>query len=283
MKQIEPASPKSTPGKEIYKAGFLLIGAGILLLLEQYLKTHWLALSIPGLIGIALILYGAANRKRGIFIAGWIILSVGAAFLIGVKNFFSQDLAGQFGQAILAFAFIWLMMFLAYEFIFNKRLWWVFLVFGITCATGFTLSFTPIRLLDFVLSLSLGISLPLLLWGLNDRLLGLIIAGLIISTTGLGVYFGWSGEVSKTGLVETGTMLVWFSLGWMMITLVSRLLFNKFVWWPLIPGGIIAMVGLGLYIGGGQGNTSGFISNTGSIALILFGLYLILLKFGMRD
>lgn len=283
MKQIETASPNQRPEKEIYKLGFLLIGAGILLLIEQYLKTHWLALSIPALSGAAVILYGASKKRKGLLLSGWIILSVGAAFLVGMKNFLSTGLAGQFGQALLAFAVCWLLMFLSIDFIFKKRLWWAFLVLGITCATGFTLTFTALRLLDFVLVVSLGISIPILLWGLNERLLGLIITGLIVSTTGLGVYFGWTGNVSKTGLVETGIMLVWFAFGWLMITLISRLLFNKFTWWPLIPGGIIAMVGLGLYIGGGQGNTSGFISNTGSVALILFGVYLILLKFGMRD
>ena len=42
------------------------------------------------------------------------------------------------------------------------------------------------------------------------------------------------------------------------------------------------MVGLGLYIGGNPDNALGFVQNTGSIGLILFGVYLILLKYGMK-
>ena len=49
-------------------------------------------------------------------------------------------------------------------------------------------------------------------------------------------------------------MLVWFSLGWILITVFLRLLMKKFIWWPLIPGGILAMVGSGLYIGGNPEN-----------------------------
>jgi len=42
------------------------------------------------------------------------------------------------------------------------------------------------------------------------------------------------------------------------------------------------MVGSGLYIGGNPGNAAGFIQNTGSIGLVLLGIYLILLKFGLK-
>jgi hypothetical protein len=77
-------------------------------------------------------------------------------------------------------------------------------------------------------------------------------------------------------------MLVWLALGWFMISFFGRIVFQKFIWWPIIPGGVLAMVGWGLYIGGAAGKELGFISNTGSVALILFGIYLILLKYGLR-
>jgi len=50
----------------------------------------------------------------------------------------------------------------------------------------------------------------------------------------------------------------------------------------LIPGGILAMVGSGLYIGGNPENAAAFLQNTGSIGLVLLGIYLILLKFGLK-
>jgi hypothetical protein len=77
-------------------------------------------------------------------------------------------------------------------------------------------------------------------------------------------------------------MLVVFGLGWLLITVLSRIITPGIVWWPLIPGGILAVVGWGLYIGGDPGNAISFISNTGSIALILFGIYLLLLRQGIR-
>jgi hypothetical protein len=59
---------------------------------------------------------------------------------------------------------------------------------------------------------------------------------------------------------------------------MMRVASEKFVWWPLIPGGLLAVVGWGLYIGGDPGNALAFIGNTGSIGLIIFGVYLLLLR-----
>ncbi len=282
MRLTNPTTEKNVSEKEIYKAGFLLIGAGILLLIDQYLKTSWLSISIPALLGFVISAYALINKRYGLFISGCIALSVGLSFLLWMGNFVKINLAARFGLACLGFALCWLILFFVNKIIFKKSSWWVLLVCTIVAATGYTLIFTKMRLLDFTLFLCLAIGLTFLLWGFSERLFGLLIAGSIITTTGLGIYLGWNNGTSSTGLLETGTMLVWFALGWLLITVCGRLLFNKFVWWPIIPGGIIGMVGLGLYIGGGKGNTAGFISNTGSIALILFGLYLILLKFGMR-
>jgi hypothetical protein len=73
-------------------------------------------------------------------------------------------------------------------------------------------------------------------------------------------------------------MLSWFAFGWALITACARMITHKYIWWPLIPGGILIMVGMGLYIGGDPRNALGFIGNTGSIALMIFGLYLLLMR-----
>jgi hypothetical protein len=121
-----------------------------------------------------------------------------------------------------------------------------------------------------------------LLWGWVEKLFGLLIPGCLLITTGPGISIAWSHVTSPQGLVETGVMLVWFALGWLLITVFSRILYKKFTWWPLIPGGVLAMVGWGLYIGGNPANALGFVGNTGSIGLIIFGVYLLLLRFGMQ-
>jgi hypothetical protein len=67
-----------------------------------------------------------------------------------------------------------------------------------------------------------------------------------------------------------------------MISLFGRWIGRRSIWWPMIPGGILLMVGSGLYIGGDPTRAVGFISNTGSIALVIFGLYLLLMRKGIH-
>jgi hypothetical protein len=110
----------------------------------------------------------------------------------------------------------------------------------------------------------------------------LLIPGSLIVTIGLGIYFAWTELTEANTLLQTGVMLVWFALGWILISLGARVMNRKYVWWPLIPGGILAVVGLGLYIGGDPGNALGFISNTGAIVLMVFGLYLLLMRKGIH-
>jgi len=66
------------------------------------------------------------------------------------------------------------------------------------------------------------------------------------------------------------------------VTIFARVQTLKFVWWPLIPGGILAMVGWGLYIGGNPSRAVGFIGNSGSIALLIFGIYILLIRRGIH-
>jgi hypothetical protein len=128
----------------------------------------------------------------------------------------------------------------------------------------------------------LGIALPLIAWGLGAKLVGLIIPGSLLVGAGPGIYMAWGVNSEPNGLVQTGVMLVWFAFGWLLITVLSRVIVSRFAWWPLIPGGILAVVGCGLYIGGDPDNALGFIGNTGSIGLMIFGLYLLLMRKGIH-
>jgi len=115
-----------------------------------------------------------------------------------------------------------------------------------------------------------------------NKLFGLIIPGSLLAALGPSIYLAWGMDNRLNPLTRTGVMLVGFALGWFLITILSRSLTHKIVWWPLIPGGVLAMVGWGLYIGGNPGEAAVFISNTGSIGLILFGIYLLLLRKGIQ-
>jgi len=153
---------------------------------------------------------------------------------------------------------------------------------GIILSIGLTFLFTKVRLADFVLWVGTGTGLVLLIWGIYWRLFGLIIPGSLLVASGPGIYMAWGRASEMNSLARTGVMLVIFSIGWFLIILFSRVTTSNFIWWPLIPGGILAVVGWGLYIGGDPGNAATFIANTGSIGLIIFGIYLLLLRKGIH-
>jgi hypothetical protein len=142
--------------------------------------------------------------------------------------------------------------------------------------------FRDLRLLVFIFAICLALSLTFVIWGGVKQNINLMIPGLLVGTIGAGIFSGWSTVGDINGLRDTGIMLVWFSLGWILISVCSRIFQKRFTWWPLIPGGVFAMVGSGLYIGGNPTNAAGFLQNTGSVALIILGVYLILLKFGLK-
>jgi hypothetical protein len=260
----------------------LLVVAGSLLLLDQKLKTHWLSLTIPILISFVLIYLGLISYRKLWLIPGFVLLGLSAAAFIVLQSRNSVELYRLFFWSLGLIAIAWLLLFLVLILIQKNKAWWALFVSLILGAVSYNFSQPTQTLLTYVLTISLAIGSSFLIWGVVNRKLGLLIPGLIISTIGSGVYFAWKENGIPNGLQETGIMLVWFSLGWIMITVCSRVFDKKFVWWPLIPGGILAMVGSGLYIGGNPENTLGFVRNTGSIGLILFGIYLILLKFGMK-
>jgi hypothetical protein len=135
-----------------------------------------------------------------------------------------------------------------------------------------------INLLDFILYIGIGIGINFLIAGINWRLFGLVIPGALILGIAPGLYFGWENTTAINPLEQTGIMLVGFAFGWGLITIASRALTKKFVWWPLIPGGILAVVGWGLYIAGNPESAIGFIGNTGSVGLIIFGIYILLMR-----
>ena len=144
------------------------------------------------------------------------------------------------------------------------------------------LIFSQHLFLDYIFYIGLGISVALLFSGIYWKLFGLVIPGSLLIGISPGVFFAWSNTAGQNGLVRTGVMLVWFALGWGLVTIFARVQTFKFVWWPLIPGGILAMVGWGLYIGGNPSRAVGFIGNSGSIALLIFGIYILLIRRGIH-
>jgi hypothetical protein len=261
--------------------GLVLIGVGGLIFLETILKTGWLlAMAVP-VAGLLLTVAGWRMRKIGLLIAGALILGFGGG---GYLAFGVLDLSllQQIGVTLMGGALAWVLVAFLSRWAYGRFLWWPLLpALGIGGLAGCFL-FSPAGILDFVLYLGVAIGLALLLPGLFYRLLGLIIPGCLLVSIGPGIYLGWAIEGRTNGLTNTGIMLVFFGLGWGLITLCSRVVTEKFVWWPLIPGGVLAVTGWGLYIGGDTSSALSFIGNTGSIGLMMLGLYLVLMRRGMR-
>ncbi len=274
--------------------GIALILAGGLLFLDRYLRTGWLSLVILPVVGIFLYLWGIRSRHSGMIITGGLLCSIGAGVIAAwgpaininqpgklILTSPIHPLLAQIGQLTLLFGLGWGIVLITIALLRLPPIWWALVPSGILVGFGYCLVFSPVRWVDFVFYLALGIGFPLLVWGLITRLIGLVIPGCLVLGIGPGIYQAWQTSQGNS-LTQTGIMLIWFAVGWIMISAGSKFITNKYIWWPLIPGGILAMIGMGLYIGGDPGHALGFISNTGSIALMIFGLYLLLMRKGIH-
>lgn len=117
-----------------------------------------------------------------------------------------------------------------------------------------------------------------LVWGVLARQVGLLIPGGILGGIALGAYLI---EGPLAGLEEAssgGVFLLAFSLGWGLITLLSGLVTEKTHWWPLIPGGIMALIGAGLLAGELGQMLLNLAGKAWPLALIAIGLYLLVAR-----
>lgn len=263
-------------------AGFLLVLAGAALFLDRFLNTGWISYAILPVAGLVTVNWGIRQRNQYLLLTAGLILGIGMGIAAVANSVWVQSsLVVHIGLFSFSLGIGWLII-VASTHLIHKPLWWCVVPTGILLGLGYSLSFSEYHWTRLVLHVGLGTGFALLVWGLAMRLIGLVIPGCLLISTGLGIFFAWNKPEVGNPLVHTGIMLVWFSFGWALITLSGRFLVRKFIWWPLIPGGILAMVGCGLYIGGDPGNALNFISNTGSIGLMIFGLYLLLMRKGIH-
>jgi len=260
--------------------GGSLIVIGLVIVTEQRLQTGWLVLALLPAFGALLFVAGLRRRSMAWLLPGILLTGLGIGLFLGFSPLFKLARMHQVGALLIAVTAGWIAMAFAPLLFHREFAWWALIPAGVMGGTGVVFAFTPLRFLDFILYPSIGLGLALLAWGVYERLFGLIVAGSLVVSAGPAVYWGWINP--GQALTQTGVMLVMLALGWIMITFFSKARMHRFIWWPLIPGGILAMVGWGLYIGGSPGRAMNFIGNTGSIALIIFGVYLLLIRRGMR-
>lgn len=262
--------------------GVALVLGGILLFIDQKIKSGWIPLSLPVVAGLVIIAYGYVIKNNCWLFTGFSLTAIAGALFLIFQPFIVESTFHLLAYGLGFFSLMWLCLFLSLGFLKQIYHWWIIFIVTISLALSMVFVIGRTTLLTFILAISLAISLTFLVWGSAKKSIGLLIPGLLVGTIGTGVFNGWDTVGDVNGLRDTGIMLVWFSLGWILITVGSRILQKRFIWWPLIPGGVFAMVGSGLYIGGNPTNAAAFLQNTGSIALIILGIYLILLKFGLK-
>ncbi|HSV85559.1 MAG TPA: hypothetical protein VLH85_03225 [Levilinea sp.] len=265
------------------RLGAFVVALGLVFLLEMYLQTGWLNVVVLPLLGLLFLATSVLDRHLGWLIAGCLFLGLGAAVAAFFSVFLKWSLLERIGIALFAFGASWLLMVALSGLVLRRPTWWALVPGSVIAPVGLVFLATSLRVFDFALYLPLGLGLGLLAWGLAARLFGLIIPGSLLVGVAPGIYIAWGIPLETNYLARTGIMLVSFALGWALITLFSRRITYKFVWWPIIPGAVLAISGWGLYIGGNPGNAVAFISNTGSIGLVLFGLYLLLMKRGIQQ
>lgn len=121
-----------------------------------------------------------------------------------------------------------------------------------------------------------GLALIFLLWGLLIREIGLLIPGGILAGIALGVYLitgPYAGQIEEN---QGGIFLLAFSAGWALISLLSLVSKQGFQWWPLIPGGIIGLVGLAVMRGGAAMQLLEILGYAWPLALVAVGVYILL-------
>jgi len=106
------------------------------------------------------------------------------------------------------------------------------------------------RWLDIGNYITLLLGAALLIWGSISRKTGLIIPGGVLSGIGLGI-LAMQSPWHFPAEVQSGIFLLCFALGWFLISLLSSL-FTCTLWWPLIPGGIMALIGGAILVTNGD-------------------------------
>jgi hypothetical protein len=127
--------------------------------------------------------------------------------------------------------------------------------------------------LDDYLVLLIGAGL--LGWGALSRRPGLIIPGGVLAGIGLGIMV-YEGPWIIPATNPNGLFLLCFALGWFLITLLTGLFTRCTLWWPIIPGGIMAVLGGAVLLTGNARIVQDQSALIPSALLILIGMYLII-------
>jgi hypothetical protein len=112
--------------------------------------------------------------------------------------------------------------------------------------------------------------------GCMGRRIGFLIPGGIMSGLGLGVALITGPLAASSGETTGAVMLLSFALGWVLITPLSAVFADKLIWWPLIPAGVLGLVGAALLAGENGIRLLQALGWSWPLILIALGVYLII-------
>lgn len=131
--------------------------------------------------------------------------------------------------------------------------------------------------LDISMYIVLMIGVGMLALGVISRSNGWIIPGGVLCGIGLGILvFEGPWKLPLADQPRSGIFLMCFALGWFLITLLTSLVNRKTLWWPLIPGGIMAVLGGTIWLIADPTKIQAVSTLITSSALILIGIYLLM-------
>ena len=134
--------------------------------------------------------------------------------------------------------------------------------------------------LGFGLLVLLGLGLAFHIAGLLTREPGWFIPGGILTGIGAGLALvdGPLARLIPAGLLpgdEGGLFMLAFAGGWFLIVVTTALFTDETHWWPIIPGGIMLLIGLAAGFGSVFGTALSLLGRAWPIALIAAGLYVL--------
>ena len=114
-----------------------------------------------------------------------------------------------------------------------------------------------------------------LVWGILTRQSGLFIPAGILGGLGVGTLLVAGPFAGVAEDTQGGIFMLAFAAGWALIPIFSIIFTRERHLWALIPGGIMALIGIGLLFGGMAFTILEFLGVIWPVLLILGGLYLI--------
>lgn len=255
----------------------LILGGGVALL-GQVIRSDLVIVS--SFLAAALVLIGGGQSMKmpGLVIAGWMTTGLWLGLFLTIIPAPIESFWGGVSRVCAGIGLGFFGVSISIPKMTRRESWWALFPAVILFSTGTGLMIQPISWWRITLFPSVALGVLFILLGMKKKWLGFIIPGSLLSFAGVGVSIPWGWGNSGNALTKTGTMLVCFAFGWLLITLFSRLVWRKTIWWPLIPGGVLAVVGWALFISGDPNRALEFIGNTSSVTLMILGIYLLLLR-----